>query len=257
VQAINSTEKELEKLKQLRGRVTVGAETGKTYKVALQPKPEDMLDYDKPLTEQSEEVKAKFVKALEEINDPELNAKITLEARAAKDKQEAVMSLNKELDDFSDSLPNQEAKEIFAKIRELLIDKKHGWFAAVNKTDMEEERKLFEEFTKAVPPSEYRDIDPNIIYDVQREMKIASQKPIGSFLETDKKTADALANAGIPGIKYRAAGSRGAGVDDAAAERNYVIFDDKMIKILEKYGIVGPVSIAAMNAGGSDESEAM
>ena len=38
--------------------------------------------------------------------------------------------------------------------------------------------------------------------------------------------------------------------------RNYVVFDDKMIKILEKYGIVGPVSIAAMNAVGGDESEA-
>jgi hypothetical protein len=29
---------------------------------------------------------------------------------------------------------------------------------------------------------------------------------------------------------------------------NYVIFDDKAIKILEKYGIVGPVAITALGA---------
>ena len=60
---------------------------------------------------------------------------------------------------------------------------------------------------------------------------------------------------GIPGIKYRAAGSRGAGVTDEAAERNYVIFDDKAVKILEKYGIVGPVAITAAAAGQSNDNE--
>jgi hypothetical protein len=248
VQAINSTSKELEKLKQLRGRVTVGSETGKTYKVALEPKSEELLDYDKPIGEQPEEIKVALIKALEDINEPELNANILLEARVAKEKQEAVVSLNKELDDFSDSLPNQQSKETFAKLRELLIDKRHKWSAMVNRDDVEEERRLFEEFTKAVPPSKYPDIDPNIIYDIQRSLKIATPKSVGSFLPTDKKTADALSNAGIKGIKYRAAVSRSADVDDAAAERNYVIFDDKMIKILEKYGIVGPVAVTALGA---------
>jgi len=255
VNAIRSTSKELEKLKALRGRVTVGAETGKTYKVALSPKPDEFLDYDLPIGEQPEEIKVALIKALEDINDPELNANITLEARAAKEKQEAVVSLNKELDDFSDSLPNQKSKETFAKLRELLIDKKHKWSAMVNKADMEEERKLFEEFTKAVPPSKYPDIDPNIVYDIQRSLKIASPKSIGSFLPTDKKTADALSNAGIKGIKYRAAGSRRADVDDAATERNYVIFDDKAIKILEKYGIVGPVAVTAIAGAQQQEGD--
>ena len=62
---------------------------------------------------------------------------------------------------------------------------------------------------------------------------------------------------GIKGLKYRAAGSRGANVDTADAEMNYVIFDDKAIKILEKYGIVGPVAVtaagtAAVNRGRND-----
>ena len=60
---------------------------------------------------------------------------------------------------------------------------------------------------------------------------------------------------GIPGIKYRAAGSRGAGTTDEAAERNYVIFDDKAVKILEKYGIAGPISIAAVQSASSNDND--
>ena len=85
---------------------------------------------------------------------------------------------------------------------------------------------------------------------------VANTADVGTLLESVKRTGaipdDALTEkfveAGIPGIKYRAAGSRGASVDAADAEMNYVIFDDKAIKILEKYGIVGPVAITALGA---------
>ena len=70
----------------------------------------------------------------------------------------------------------------------------------------------------------------------------------------DRIISEKLLEQGIPGIKYRAAGSRGANVDAADAEMNYVIFDDKMIKILEKYGIVGPVAITGI-AASKQESE--
>jgi len=75
---------------------------------------------------------------------------------------------------------------------------------------------------------------------------------------SDQVVAEQLSEAGIPGIKYRAAGSRGAGTADEAAERNYVIFDDRAVKILEKYGIVGPVlvtggAVAATQRGGDEE----
>lgn len=64
----------------------------------------------------------------------------------------------------------------------------------------------------------------------------------------DKILSEKLLEQGIPGIKYRAAGSRGASVDAADIKMNYVIFDDKAIKILEKYGIVGPVAVTALGA---------
>lgn len=44
--------------------------------------------------------------------------------------------------------------------------------------------------------------------------------------------AQALSDAGIPGIRYLDAGSRGAG----DGSRNYVVFDDKLIDIIRKYG---------------------
>jgi len=44
-----------------------------------------------------------------------------------------------------------------------------------------------------------------------------------------------LKEAGIPGIKYLDAGSRGVG----DGTRNYVVFDDRLVSIVRKYGIAG------------------
>lgn len=71
----------------------------------------------------------------------------------------------------------------------------------------------------------------------------------------DKAASDQLASVGVEGIKYRAAGSRAANLDAADAEMNYVIFDDKAIKILEKYGIVGPVAITALGAAKQESTD--
>jgi hypothetical protein len=48
-------------------------------------------------------------------------------------------------------------------------------------------------------------------------------------------TSQDMRNAGIPGIKYLDQGSRSEGV----GSHNYVVFDDSLIDILKKYGLVG------------------
>lgn len=48
-------------------------------------------------------------------------------------------------------------------------------------------------------------------------------------------SAEKLRKAGIPGIKYLDQGSRSEGV----GSHNYVVFDDSLIDILKKYGLVG------------------
>lgn len=57
----------------------------------------------------------------------------------------------------------------------------------------------------------------------------------------------ALREAGITGIRYLDQGSRGAGEGSS----NYVVFDDALIEILRKYGLLGPsaVGLAAASSG--------
>ena len=59
--------------------------------------------------------------------------------------------------------------------------------------------------------------------------------------------------AGIPGIKYLDAGSRGAG----DGTRNYVVFDDRLISIVRKYGIAGASAMLGYNIlDGMDPAQA-
>ena len=58
-----------------------------------------------------------------------------------------------------------------------------------------------------------------------------------------------LSEKGIPGIKYLDQGSRAAG----GGSRNYVVFDDKLIEILRKYGLTGLLGLGA--AGGAYQSQ--
>jgi len=54
---------------------------------------------------------------------------------------------------------------------------------------------------------------------------------------TTPEDAARLREAGIPGVKYFDAGSRAAG----EGSRNYVVFDDKIVEIMRKYGLMGPI----------------
>lgn len=59
---------------------------------------------------------------------------------------------------------------------------------------------------------------------------------------------------GVKGVKYKA--QRGVGarnVPETGAD-NYVIFDDKLINIMKKYGIVGPVAVTAMKSEEQEET---
>lgn len=68
----------------------------------------------------------------------------------------------------------------------------------------------------------------------------------------DIAAAEALREAGIPGIRYLDQGSRAGG----EGTHNYVVFDDKTIEIIRKYGIPGLISGggAAAAAGASTDT---
>jgi hypothetical protein len=63
------------------------------------------------------------------------------------------------------------------------------------------------------------------------------------------EAASRLREAGIPGIQYLDAGSRAAG----EGSRNYVMFDDKLIDILRRYGIAGTLGGGAAATSGTSE----
>lgn len=63
--------------------------------------------------------------------------------------------------------------------------------------------------------------------------------------KTPEYTSDALREAGIPGIKYLDQGSRTAG----EGSRNYVVFDDKLIDIVKKYGWAAVAADLGLEAG--------
>ena len=65
----------------------------------------------------------------------------------------------------------------------------------------------------------------------------------GDFMDK-RAAASALRERGIPGIKYLNQGSRAAG----DGSRNYVVFDDKLIEILRKYGIMAPMAGAGVGS---------
>jgi hypothetical protein len=61
--------------------------------------------------------------------------------------------------------------------------------------------------------------------------------------------AAAMRSRGVPGSKYRDAGSRGMlGALGSDVTRNYVIFDENLINIVRKYGIAGAAAMLGVSA---------
>ena len=183
------------------------------YKVGLAPKPEDMIDYQTTFADQPQKVQD-ALKAIGYDTSRKFNVEETGNGRYS------VISVDDK---------GQEARKDFAAEVAGKSAKQQAEEYAKKQTELAMRRPM---------PMVLDSLKGKIIGDV-REGAQAPDRP-------DKILSEKLLEQGIPGIKYRAAGSRAANVDAADAEMNYVIFDDKAIKILEKYGIVGPVAVTAI-----------
>jgi hypothetical protein len=95
-----------------------------------------------------------------------------------------------------------------------------------------------------------------------KEMLLAPESDVLSFLSNMQSIKGsvnagekALSDRGVKGMRYLTGAARQR--RPIKAEQNYVIFDDKIIGILEKYGIVGPVAVSSVAAsqGGQDQGE--
>lgn len=74
------------------------------------------------------------------------------------------------------------------------------------------------------------------------EIPSTPMKNVYAYALREPEVASALREAGIPGVRYLDAGSRGAG----EGSRNYVVFDDSLIDILRKYANPDTAALPAL-----------
>lgn len=169
------------------------SDRGRLYEVSIKADPEDFLDWDKPLSQQSEKVR----KALG-VGD----------ARGTERASNLASELEGVYRDLAEATGAREAE---------LIKRAHA---------------IEDELAKLDPTG-------------AAQWKIEAN---ASGPETSKR----LREAGIPGIKYLDQGSRSAG----DGSRNYVVFDDALVQILRKYGLLPPAVAGAVAASGQDQAQA-
>jgi hypothetical protein len=168
--------------------------SGHTYEVDIDADPEQFLDWDKPLSEQSPQVR-------EALADPAIPALANYEA--------AIRAAAK---------TPQDAEQAITIAREMIAGK-------LPRTGDYAHWKALETYAPGV--------DHNAIHDIAWLGEKRGQQ-IYRDLDIDDDATDTLRRAGIPGIRYLDQGSRDAGKGTS----NYVVFDDKLISILRKYGLI-------------------
>ena len=96
-----------------------------------------------------------------------------------------------------------------------------------------------------------RDVKPYGLDKIPDDMRMVEARR----LLNDPEAVARLREAGVPGIKYLDQGSRAAG----DGSRNYVVFDDKLISLIRKYGFAGAgigAGTLIMLGGGSWDAQA-
>ena len=213
---------EVTKMEALRGRVTNNSTDGKVYKVGLAPKPEDLLDNELPFSRQTKQVQEKLIRAgyIEE-DYTSMSGSMILEA---------IMT----------NIAKTETAETTGRIAEINIElKKLSDIISKNSSGYQQNltdigRKAVDNYDKLL--NERKNLPYYTGFKKSDASRLASKK---------------LAEAGIPGIKYLDNSAR----KTSGTSSNFVIFDDNMIKILEKYGIVGPVAITSLAATQNGEQD--
>ncbi len=164
------------------GRIVFNDNPGRMYEVNIKANPDDFLDWDKPIGEQSERVRSAI-------------------DRAGLTPYTVVDAAGNRLD-MSRGMSKADAEKYAAAKNGTAIPKEDADFDAVRKA-----------------------------YGLGSQDKAAS-------------ISSALREAGIPGVKYLDQGSRGAG----EGSRNYVTFDESLIEILRKYGLMPPAVVGGAAA---------
>ena len=167
----------------------IKTKTGKTYEVKINAVMDDLIDYDKSLGQQSDNIKNILNKMKSEVTVDD--------------------GINLGIDPFDYGGSDKKAIEA---TKNLLFGK-----------------------------------DEDVVRFLNNWAAIRGEQATGEKL---------LAKYGAKGIKYKADQGVGARNVPETGKNNYVIFDDKIIDIMAKYGIVGAIGVSAMQRGsGASEGD--
>ena len=178
------------------------AKRGAMYEVNIQANPEHLLDWDKPLAQQSEHV------------------------------QQAMQTLGLQAQPPTvQQLPNGRWAPVGTNGN--VLGRQDGW---PTRGDAEHVAKIVDQSSPLAQGKSGQDL-----YDFFTH----------KHGENELAAVETLRNAGIPGIRYLDQGSRGEG----KGTHNYVVFDDRLISILRKYGLAGLLGSAGALAAASQQDD--
>jgi hypothetical protein len=201
----------------MEGGGKVSESRGRMFEVEIDATPDELLDWDKPLSEQSEVVSNALTDLGYDIRSPYRD-----EVTAWKDGALSGIDPSK--------------REVAGKAIDEIA---HG-----DAFDTPSWQVMNDAF-----PYSSSSVDPNDLHDM-RAMRDADPEATGESVVNafGRSSSGDLAKRGIKGIKYKDGFSRGAD----GGTSNYVIFDDRLISIAKKYGLAIPAA-AALLAEQTDE----
>lgn len=212
---------------------------GSMYEVEIDANPSELLDYDKPLSQQTPDLQRRVKKAMQASRSPLVK----------KETDELYDNLLAEGFDPAtvDSKPiDRSGNEALAEITANLRMSRDAELDRIN-AEMSEQAKIMEPYETPGRYGKYTDPKGEAAkkkYDALMDERAKLPK---SF---DQRAAQILKEAGVKGIKYADAQTR---FSPGEKTSNYVIFDPRLIEISKRYGV--PITVAATMLAQMDEQQ--
>jgi len=201
---------------------------GKMYEVMINIQPDDLLDYDKPLNSQSKEIQSAALKAAKSAGAYKGTDKKTLELSGGALLSDMVNNIviKQNLQGMTSEAEKIAAQELFGQG---IPGIKYFDNASRNTADgtslgVTETEQGFVGRVESTVPSMFGPTDPQRV--------LTRSKPYKTQEEAESWIEEAIGR----------------------NTRNYVVFDDKLVNIMKKYGIVGPVAVTAMKSEEQEET---
>lgn len=212
---------------------------GSMYEVEIDADPSELLDYDKPLSQQSPDLQRKVNQAIKSSRSP-LVKKETDELfdGLLAEGFEPPMVDGKPVDRFGN--------EALAEITGNLRTSRDAEVTRIN-TEMSKQAKIMGLYE--IPGRYGKYTDPKGENAAQKYDALMDER---ANLPTnfDQRAAQLLKEAGVKGIKYADAQTR---FSPGEKTSNYVIFDPRLIEISKRYGV--PITVAATMLAQMDEQQ--